>query len=61
MKTLYQRFLLLIFLLGSGSQLFSQQATLEKIKSYPFPGDLTASATGSKIAWTIAIPNIETH
>ena len=25
--------------------------TLEQIKSYPFPNELTASATGSKIAW----------
>ncbi len=31
----------------------AQQITLEQIKSYPFPGGLTASATGSKIAWTI--------
>src|ERR1041384_7577945 len=25
--------------------------TLEQIKSYPFPNELTASATGSRIAW----------
>src|SRR6185436_8114574 len=25
--------------------------TLEQIKSYPFPSELTASATGSRIAW----------
>ena len=33
--------------------LFGQQVALEKIKAYPFPENLTASATGSKIAWTI--------
>src|SRR5262245_64314647 len=26
--------------------------TLEQVKSYPFPGELTAAATGSRIAWT---------
>src|SRR5215470_19355888 len=25
--------------------------TLQQIKSYPFPNELTASATGSRIAW----------
>jgi hypothetical protein len=25
--------------------------TIEQIKSYPFPNELTASATGSRIAW----------
>ena len=25
--------------------------TLEQIKSYPFPNELTASATGARIAW----------
>ena len=29
----------------------STSFTLEQIKSYPFPNELTASATGSKIAW----------
>ena len=32
---------------GSQSELF----TLEQIKSYPFPNELTAAATGSRIAW----------
>lgn len=27
--------------------------TLEQIKSYPFPNELTASATGSRIAWAL--------
>jgi dipeptidyl aminopeptidase/acylaminoacyl peptidase len=30
---------------------FSQSFTLESIKSYPFPTELTASSQGSKIAW----------
>lgn len=29
----------------------AQSFTLEQIKSYPFPNELTASATGSRIAW----------
>ena len=29
----------------------SQSFTVEQIKSYPFPNELTASATGSRIAW----------
>src|SRR3954451_16938703 len=29
----------------------SSSFTLEQIKSYPFPNELTASATGSRIAW----------
>ena len=29
----------------------SQSFTIEQIKSYPFPNELTASATGSRIAW----------
>src|SRR6185503_2497379 len=29
----------------------TQSFTLEQIKSYPFPNELTASATGSRIAW----------
>jgi dipeptidyl aminopeptidase/acylaminoacyl peptidase len=27
--------------------------TLEQVKSYPFPGELAAAATGSRIAWTL--------
>ena len=27
--------------------------TLEQVKGYPFPGDLAAAATGSRIAWTL--------
>ena len=29
----------------------AQSFTMEQIKSYPFPNELTASATGSRIAW----------
>jgi len=29
----------------------AQSFTIEQIKGYPFPSDLTASATGSRIAW----------
>src|SRR6185369_16632241 len=30
---------------------FSSPFTVEQIKSYPFPNELTAAATGSRIAW----------
>ncbi|HKS08580.1 MAG TPA: prolyl oligopeptidase family serine peptidase [Pyrinomonadaceae bacterium] len=30
---------------------FAQSFTIEQIKGYPFPGELTASATGARIAW----------
>lgn len=30
----------------------AQLFTMEQIKSYPFPNELTAAATGSRIAWT---------
>jgi dipeptidyl aminopeptidase/acylaminoacyl peptidase len=39
-----------LVLLGTGTLIFAQ-VTLEAIKNYPFPTELTASATGSKIAW----------
>ncbi len=38
-------------LLPSPQQAASQSFTVEQIKSYPFPNELTASATGSRIAW----------
>lgn len=31
----------------------AQQFSLEAVKAYPFPSDLTASARGSRIAWTV--------
>jgi hypothetical protein len=27
--------------------------TVEQVKSYPFPGELTAANSGSRIAWTL--------
>jgi len=35
----------------STPQKAAQSFTLEQIKSYPFPNELTASATGSRVAW----------
>lgn len=35
----------------SPQQAASQSFTVEQIKGYPFPNELTASATGSRIAW----------
>jgi len=32
----------------------SQSFTLEQIKSYPFPNELTASASGARIAWAFS-------
>src|SRR5690348_12830628 len=37
--------------LASPQRAASQSFTIEQIKSYPFPNQLTASATGSRIAW----------
>ena len=39
--------------LQAGSNAAGQTAsfTVEQIKSYPFPNELTAAATGSRIAW----------
>src|SRR5262245_45300688 len=37
--------------LSPAQQAASQSFTLEQIKSYPFPNELTTSATGSRIAW----------
>jgi dipeptidyl aminopeptidase/acylaminoacyl peptidase len=42
---------LAIALLFVSIQATSQNLTLEAIKSYPFPTELTAAATSSKIAW----------
>ena len=38
-------------LIPSTQQAASQSFTVEQIKSYPFPNELTAAATGSRIAW----------
>ncbi|HUS18518.1 MAG TPA: prolyl oligopeptidase family serine peptidase [Terriglobales bacterium] len=49
--------LLLVLLLTLQSLASAQQKgtspTLEQIKSYPFPNELTAAATGSRIAWAM--------
>ena len=40
----------------ASSPIRAQQAapyTLEQIKSYPFPNELTAAATGSRLAWAL--------
>jgi len=49
----YLLFLSLTFLLVLSETGFAQSITLEQIKSYPFTANLTASSTGSKIAWTM--------
>ncbi len=50
MKKLYISFLLLVILAQSTH---AQGPTLEAIKSYPFPSELNAAATGSRIAWAV--------
>lgn len=48
---------LVVFLLLAPIALLAQSPsapfTLEQVKSAPFPGDLTAAGTGSRIAWTL--------
>ncbi len=41
----------LLILLAISQTSFSQSFSLEAIKSYPFPTELTASSQGSRIAW----------
>ncbi|MEJ7913379.1 MAG: hypothetical protein WKF70_09510, partial [Chitinophagaceae bacterium] len=48
-KTTYL-FILCVFVSSIATQ--AQSFTLEAIKAYPFPTELTASARGSKIAWS---------
>ncbi|HUS87359.1 MAG TPA: alpha/beta fold hydrolase [Bacteroidales bacterium] len=54
-RTLKSRLFLVVLILISTLILPGQQSrfTLESIMSYPFPGGLTASATGSRIAWEV--------
>ncbi|QMW00566.1 prolyl oligopeptidase family serine peptidase [Spirosoma foliorum] len=54
MKTLTFLCLTLGILLTQSSRLQAQTFSLEAIKSYPFPNELTSSATGSRIAWAFA-------
>src|SRR5205085_9506381 len=42
---------LLVFAIVSVSTAFGQPFTFESIKGYPFPTELTASASGAKVAW----------
>ena len=44
------RAVLLLMMIGV-AQAAADSFTLEQIKSYPFPNELTTSATGSRIAW----------
>ena len=48
---------ILVTILASAPTVVSQRATssfsVEQIKSYPFPNELTAAATGSRIAWAL--------
>ncbi len=44
------KFFVLSFFIGT-TILQAQTLTLQSIKSYPYPTELTASAQGSKIAW----------
>lgn len=49
MKFFYTLFIHLI--LGGWMALFAQQLDMDALKAYPFPSELTAAATGSRIAW----------
>ncbi len=42
----------IVFITGT-SNIYAQPFTLEAVKSYPFPNELTASASGSRIAWAM--------
>ncbi|MCE2936929.1 MAG: S9 family peptidase [Cyclobacteriaceae bacterium] len=42
-----------VLLLSACITALAQPITLEAIKSYPFPTELTAAATGSRIAWAL--------
>ena len=48
-KNAHTLFLLLLTSAGASSQTFS----LESVKGYPFPTELTASSQGSRIAWAL--------
>src|ERR1700742_891037 len=43
----------LVFFALISFQSFSQSFTLDAIKSYPFPTELVASSSGSRIAWAM--------
>jgi dipeptidyl aminopeptidase/acylaminoacyl peptidase len=46
-----RRTLAALALLLAAGPLAAQRFSLEEVKSYPYPGELTASATGARIAW----------
>lgn len=50
MKKIFSLPFLFAFIILSG---WAQSPTLESIKSYPFPTELTASSQGSRIAWAV--------
>ena len=43
--------ILTLFCLATVSFANAQSFTMEQIKSYPFPNELTTAGTGSRIAW----------
>ena len=51
MKTVTFLCLITGLLFSKTSSVTAQAVTLESIKSYPFPTELTSAATGSRIAW----------
>ncbi len=45
--------LILVYSIFFTGRLYSQTFTVESVLSYPFPSELTSSASGSKIAWAL--------
>ena len=50
--------LLTLALASAGAPVAAQRAptagfSLEQVRSYPYPAELTASATGARLAWTL--------
>jgi len=43
--------MVIVFTMESNLQAQGQQFTMKSVKSYPFPGGLTAATTGTRIAW----------
>src|SRR5690606_38114225 len=42
-----------LLLAAAGAPAAAQSFSLEQVRSYPFPNELTAAATGSRIAWAL--------
>ena len=51
MKTVTFLYLLAAILFSKSGSVLAQSFSLEAVKSYPFPNELTSAATGSRIAW----------